>query len=190
MGRNIWLCALASAHLLGVPAMALAQPVGGNSDARSWGPLPDWRCEQDHFDDSGRVVCWEHQFLSDSLRQRFSPSMELRETRDAFVLIADVPGLDEKDLEVTLNGNRLVIRGQRPEPKPSADEKYFARERGFGSFERSFALPGIADGDRIDAKVEKGVLTLRIPKKASQASKRITVRGSSEPERPSLGENP
>jgi len=110
----------------------------------------------------------------------FSPTFEVRETKDAYVFKADVPGVPENELVIQLTGNVLSISGERkPEQKQQNDaqegERYFAFERSYGQFSRSFSLPDSADGERVTADVKDGVLTLRVPKKAEVQPRRITL---------------
>jgi HSP20 family protein len=124
------------------------------------------------------VVCWELDgpFIGIGLGEAFSPRLELKETKEAFVVTADVPGLDQKNLEVTWSGNRLAIHGKRTAEGTSQGETVYVHERSYGAFERTLTLPNVADGDHIEARIDKGVLTLHIPrKKGAQEPKSITI---------------
>ena len=107
----------------------------------------------------------------------FAPTFEVRETKDAYVFKADVPGIPENELVIQLTGNVLSISGERKQEQGNAqeNERYFAFERSYGQFSRSFSLPDSADGERATAEVKDGVLTLRVPKKAEVQPRRITV---------------
>lgn len=72
----------------------------------------------------------------------FVPDFEVKETQDAFIFKADVPGVEEKDLEITLAENRLTISGKREEERRDESDRYYAYERNYGSFSRTFTLPG------------------------------------------------
>jgi HSP20 family protein len=111
----------------------------------------------------------------------FAPTFEVRETKDAYVFRADVPGVPEKDLVIQLTGNVLSISGERKHEGTQDGERYFAYERSYGSFSRSFSLPDSADGEHVTADVKDGVLTLRVPKKPEVQARRITV-GSPAPQ--------
>jgi HSP20 family protein len=108
----------------------------------------------------------------------FAPSFEVRETKDAYVFKADVPGVAEKDLDIQMTGNILAISGERKQESVQQGERYFAYERGYGRFSRSFSLPEGADGEHVTADVKDGVLTLRVPKKPEVQPRRITVGGA------------
>jgi HSP20 family protein len=110
------------------------------------------------------------------MMRQFAPDMEVRETKDAFVISADLPGLREEDVQIDVSGNRLTISGKREEERRDEGERYYAYERSYGSFTRSFMLPEGIDPDKIDARLDSGVLEVHIPKSAMEQSKRIHVR--------------
>src|SRR3954462_15590937 len=105
----------------------------------------------------------------------FSPAFEVKETTETFVLRADVPGVDEKDLDVAVHNGTLTVSGHRSAEERRDGESYALYQRQYGSFTRSFALPDMADGERIDAKLVNGVLTLTIAKKAEAKPRRISI---------------
>jgi HSP20 family protein len=106
----------------------------------------------------------------------FAPAFEVKETNDSFVVRADLPGLEEKDLDVSLHGGVLTVSGSRQAEDRSEGESYALYERQFGSFSRSFSLPDMADSERIEAKLDNGVLTLTIGKKAEAKPKKIALK--------------
>jgi HSP20 family protein len=87
--------------------------------------------------------------------------------------------LQEKDIEVQLDGNRLTIRGKRETEQRQPGHTYYAYERSFGSFARSFTLPASADGEKCTASLHDGVLTVMVPKKAKEQPKTIAVKSQS-----------
>jgi HSP20 family protein len=93
-----------------------------------------------------------------------SPAFEVKETKDAYEFKADVPGIHDKDLEVSMTGNRLTISGKREAEKEDKSGRYYTYERSYGSFMRSFSLPDGADTDKVRASLDKGVLSISIPK--------------------------
>ncbi len=108
----------------------------------------------------------------------FAPAFEVKETNDAFVLKADLPGVEEKDLDVAIHNGVLTVSGSRTAEERKEGESYAIYERQYGSFSRSFALPDIADGERVDAKLDGGVLTLTIAKKAEAKPRKISLKKS------------
>ncbi len=110
-----------------------------------------------------------------SIPMGLSPSFEVRETKDSFVFEADVPGIKEQDLEVTLSGDRLTISGKREAKEETKTQTYYACERSYGEFSRSFTLPEGADTSAIKASLEGGVLTVTVKKGAELQPKTIAV---------------
>jgi HSP20 family protein len=106
----------------------------------------------------------------------FVPAFEVKETPDAFVLKADLPGVADADLEISVHNNVLTVAGSRRAEERKDGESYTLYERQFGSFSRSFALPELADGERIEAKLEAGVLRLTIGKKAEAKPRKIALK--------------
>jgi HSP20 family protein len=106
----------------------------------------------------------------------FSPAFEVKETNDAFVLKADLPGVTDDNLDIAVHNNVLSVSGSRQAEERQEGETYALYERQFGSFSRSFSLPDMADGERIDANLTNGVLTLTIGKKAEAKPRKIAIR--------------
>ena len=94
----------------------------------------------------------------------YAPAFEVRETKDRFIFRADVPGVKETDLEVTVTGNRLAVFGERKVEQTEETATTHAEERSFGAFSRSFVLPEEADLAHVQAALKEGVLTVVIPK--------------------------
>ena len=107
----------------------------------------------------------------------FSPRFEVKETKNAYVFKADLPGLEEKDLEITVTGSRVTVSGKREAENRDEGETYYAYERSYGSFSRSFTLPEGADADHAQADLRNGVLTLSIPKLPEHQPKKISLKG-------------
>lgn len=106
----------------------------------------------------------------------FVPSFEVKETKDAYIFKADIPGVKEQDLDVSLAGNRLSVCGKREAEKEEKGETYFTYERSHGSFMRSFMLPQGVDPEQVTAEMKDGVLTLTVPKKAELQAKKINLK--------------
>lgn len=106
----------------------------------------------------------------------FVPSFEVRETKDAYVFKADLPGIREEDLDISLTGNRLTVSGRREEEKREEDDRFYAYERSYGSFSRSFTLPEGCDPEHAGADLSSGVLTISIGKRPEVKPKRIEVK--------------
>jgi HSP20 family protein len=107
----------------------------------------------------------------------FAPAFDVKETGDAFIFKADLPGVKDEDLEITFSGNRLIVRGKREAEQQERGETFYAYERSYGSFSRAFTVPSGVDADQCKADLRDGVLTLVLPKKPEAQPKRITVQG-------------
>jgi len=115
----------------------------------------------------------------------FVPAFEVKETKDAFIFKADLPGVDEKDLEVTITGDRIVVSGKREFEKRDESDRFYTYERSYGSFSRAFTLPEGVNPDAVNADLKNGVLTLTLPKRPEIQPRRIQVgAGSSEKKDP------
>ncbi|AKT41211.1 Hsp20/alpha crystallin family protein [Chondromyces crocatus] len=110
----------------------------------------------------------------------FNPEVEFKETKDAYLCKADLPGIQEKDLEISVTGNRLHIRGRREEEETHEEDRYYAYERSYGSFSRSFTLPEGANADEVTAELKDGVLDIRIPKRADVQARRVSLQSPRE----------
>jgi HSP20 family protein len=106
----------------------------------------------------------------------FVPTFDVKETKDAYLFTADMPGVKESDLEISLTGNRLTVAGKRQEEKKEEEERYFAYERSYGSFSRSFTLPEGVDPEHVAAELKEGVLRLTLPKKPELQPKKIELK--------------
>jgi len=105
----------------------------------------------------------------------FLPYFDVRETQDGYVFKADLPGVKENDLEISLTGNRLTITGHRETEERQANENYHLLERGYGAFSRSFTLPDTADMEQCKAELKEGVLTVVLPKRAEAQPRKINL---------------
>ncbi len=103
------------------------------------------------------------------------PAVDIYETDDAIVLEAELPGMDEKDIEVRVEDNVLTIKGERKFEKEAKEENYYRMERYYGSFQRSFSLPSNVDVDKIKAEYKKGILKVTMPKKEETKPKQIKI---------------
>jgi HSP20 family protein len=108
--------------------------------------------------------------------QRLIPPFEVREMKDRFVFLADLPGVEVKDIEILLTGNRLTVSGIRIDKVEKGEEgEFYARERTYGNFTRSFTLPEGADLSAVQANLTNGVLTIVFPKVLAVQPKKIPV---------------
>jgi HSP20 family protein len=108
------------------------------------------------------------------------PAVDVVESEKAYEITAELPGMDEKNIEVKVTDGSLTIKGEKQEEKEEKERGYYLQERHYGSFERSFELPESVDPDKIEASSKNGVLTVTLPKKAEaqKAAKKIEVKGA------------
>ncbi|GMU58553.1 MAG: heat-shock protein [Myxococcaceae bacterium] len=106
----------------------------------------------------------------------FNPAFEVKETKEAFLFKADLPGVKEPDLEVSVTGDRLIISGKREEEKQEQSETLYTWERSYGAFTRSFMLPQGVDLEHARAELKEGVLSLVLPKLPEVQPKKIAVK--------------
>lgn len=157
---------------------------------QTWHPVESLRREIEHlFDDFDRG------FSLQPLRRSFfgiepfwrrerafvaAPAVDIAETDKAYEIVAELPGIDEDDIEVKLANGGLTIKGTKQDEKEEKKKDYYLHERHFGAFERYFAMPEGVDRDKIEASFKKGVLTVTLPKtaEARKAEKKIPVKAA------------
>jgi HSP20 family protein len=105
----------------------------------------------------------------------WTPAADMYETKDELVIKADLPGMSEKDVQVTITGDLLSLKGQRVEPEGMKPEQYFRAERWEGRVERIFQLPIPVQADKVRASYRDGVLTVMLPKVESVKPREIKI---------------
>ena len=107
-----------------------------------------------------------------------SPAVDITEDAAGYKVTAELPGMSEKEIEVTLSDGMLTLKGEKQQEKEQKDKNFYLSERSYGSFQRSFAVPEGVDRDKVTADFAKGVLTIVMPKttKAKEAEKKIEVK--------------
>lgn len=111
----------------------------------------------------------------------YNPRFDVKENKNAYLLRADLPGVKEEDVDVSLNGNLLTVSGKRDDERREEGEQYYSLERSYGTFSRSFSLPDGIDAGGITADLKSGVLTVQIPKRPEAQPRKITVGKSGDP---------
>src|SRR5712675_296047 len=105
----------------------------------------------------------------------FAPPVDVYEDEHSITLKIEVPGIDEKDIDVRIENNTLTVHGERKFEKEEKEENYRRVERQYGSFTRTFTLPSTVDSEKVEANYDKGVLKVRLAKKAEAKPKQIKV---------------
>ncbi|MBS3649948.1 Hsp20/alpha crystallin family protein [Pseudaminobacter sp. 19-2017] len=120
-------------------------------------------------DRSGRQSAW-----------RLAPAFDVVEKGDCYEITAELPGIDEKDIQVKVSNHMMTIKGEKKEQKEEGEGDYHLSERRFGSFQRSFQLPENIDAEKIEATFSKGILQVKVPKtpEAQHAEKQISIKAA------------
>jgi HSP20 family protein len=108
----------------------------------------------------------------------FSPQVDLTETEDEIMISAELPGLSDEDIEVSLSGDVLTLSGEKKEEKEEKGKSYYRSERSYGSFRRAIPLPAEVDPEQVEAVFQKGVLTVSLSKTGKTKAKKISVKST------------
>jgi HSP20 family protein len=130
------------------------------------------RLEREMEDMFGRLPAWPWS------ERGWTFAVDMIEHDDEIVLRADLPGLDEKDIEVTVQDGTLTIRGERKEEKEEKKEDYYYSERSYGAFSRTLPLPATVEADKVKATFKKGVLDVHLPKAKEAKGKKIEIKAA------------
>jgi HSP20 family protein len=153
------------------------------------GPLESLRREIDRVFDSfhtnwrfpfGRSAFDIEHFFPREMTAAVAPAVDVAEREKAYEVTAELPGMDDKDIEVKVANGMLTIKGEKKEEREEKQKDYYLSERRYGSFQRTFAVPEGVDVDKIEANFAKGVLTVTLPKTAAaqKAEKKIDVKAA------------
>lgn len=105
----------------------------------------------------------------------WQPPVDIFEDAESLIIKVELPGVDQKDIDVRIEDNTLILRGERKHDEEIKKENYHRIERFYGSFQRSFSIPGTIQQEKVQATCDKGVLTIVLPKKEETKPKQITV---------------
>jgi len=105
----------------------------------------------------------------------WAPAVDIYETENELVIKADLPDIEEKDIDVRVESNMLTIRGERKFEESVKEDNYLRVERAYGSFSRSFSLPNTVDTGAIQANYKNGVLKVQLPKRAESKPKQVKI---------------
>ncbi len=151
-------------------------------------PLQSFRTEMDRLFDrfSGgfgfpslrRMFDMEPAWRAESSFSFAAPAVDMTEDDKAYKIAAELPGMSEKDIEVSLSGDLLVLKGEKRQEHEEKEKNRYLSERSYGAFQRSFVVPDGVDRDKVAAEFSKGVLTLTLPKTpaAQKEQKKIEVK--------------
>ena len=140
-----------------------------------WGGMTGLKQEMDRVFDRFFESRWEDlPALGD-----WVPKVDVSETKDAVVVKAEIPGMEAKDIQASLQENVLTITGEKKQEKEEKDERYHRVERTYGSFARSVRLPAGVEAGKVNAAFKNGVLTVTLPKTAAAKATPIPVKSDS-----------
>jgi HSP20 family protein len=139
---------------------------------RPFGEVSSFRGEMDKL--------WDRFFgqrpLTGTLSEEWIPSVDISETEDKLLIKAELPGLETKDVNVSISGDLLTIKGEKKKEKEEKDEHHHYMERYSGSFERSFRIPVNVKSDKVEAIFDKGILKVTLPKVEEARKKEIEIK--------------
>jgi HSP20 family protein len=104
------------------------------------------------------------------------PAADLLETSDAFVIKLEAPGMKAGDIQVSLTGDVLTIKGEKRQEEKRDEDSWHVVERSYGAFQRTFTLPGVVSPEQIDAQFKDGILEVKLPKSKESKTKKIVVK--------------
>ena len=139
-----------------------------------WEPFREFSTLQDRVNRLFRETQGNTQDDSQT-SSNFAPAVDVYEDEHNVTLKIEVPGIDEKDIDVRIENNTLTVHGERKIEKEEKEENYRRVERQYGSFTRTFNLPPTVDAEKVQADYDKGVLKITLPKKAEAKPKQIKV---------------
>ena len=145
-----------------------------------WDPFREFNTLQDRMNRLFRDSYGNEGREESLTTSTFAPPVDVYEDEHNITLKIEVPGIDEKDIDVRLENNTLTVHGERKFEKEEKEENYRRVERQYGSFTRSFTLPNVVDAENVSANYDKGVLKIKLAKKAEAKPKQIKVNVGSE----------
>lgn len=119
---------------------------------------------------------WEEDFPQLPALGEWAPALDVSETKDAIVVKAEVPGADPKDIQLSLQDQTLVLKGEKRHEKEEKDEHYYRAERSYGTFVRAVRLPAAVDGSKVTASFKQGVLVVTLPKAPAAKGSAIPIK--------------
>ena len=104
------------------------------------------------------------------------PDMDVKEDEKNVIVSAEIPGMDDKDIDISITGDVLIIKGEKKEERKEEKGSYHLEERSYGSFSRSISIPGTINTDKAEADYSDGVLTITLPKMAESKAKKLSIK--------------
>ena len=161
-----------------VPVKSEAKQAAPATKAGEWWPLEGLRRDVDRlFEEFGRGL-FGKSLLDTAPRWGAAPSVDIVEKDKAYEVTAELPGMDETNIDVKIANGMLTISGEKKDEHEEKKKNYYLSERRYGSFQRSFRVPDGVEADKIAAEFKNGVLTVTLPKTAEalKAEKKIAIK--------------
>ena len=141
-----------------------------------WNPLGETTTMQNRINRMFNAPYWPAGRMDDKTgMDMWNPAVDLYEKDDHFVIKAELPGVDKKDIAIDLKDRVLTLSGERSYENEVKEENYYRRERSYGKFQRVFTLPADVDSDKIKADFNDGLLQIEVPKPEEQKPKKVTI---------------
>jgi HSP20 family protein len=141
-----------------------------------WNPFGEMTAVQNRINRMFNEPYWPTGRMDDDTGMgRWNPAVDLYEKDDYFVIKAELPGVDKKDIAIDLKDRVLTLSGERSYENEVKEDSYYRRERSYGKFQRAFTLPAEVDSDKIKAEFKDGLLRIEVPKPEEQKPKQVTI---------------
>ncbi len=139
-----------------------------------WRPLRELSNLRREMEDLWGNFAGEREFLP--MRGEWMPALDVSETKDSLIVKAEIPGMEPKDVDISLSGDLLTIKGEKKQKTEEKKESFHRIETRYGAFSRTIRVPVSVDSDKIEASYDKGVLQLVLPKKEEVKAKQIKIK--------------
>ena len=139
-----------------------------------WRPLRELSNLRREMEDLWGNLAGEREFLP--MKGEWMPAVDVSETKDSLVVKAEIPGMEPKDIDISLSGDLLVIKGEKKQKIEEKKESFHRIETRYGAFSRSIRVPVSVDSNKIEASYDKGVLKITLPKKEEIKAKQIEIK--------------
>jgi HSP20 family protein len=139
-----------------------------------WRPLRELSNLRREMEDFWENIAGEREFLP--MRGEWMPAVDVSETKDSLIVKAEIPGMEPKDIDISLSGDLLTIKGERKQKTEEKKENFHRIETRHGAFSRTIRVPVSVDSDKIEASYDKGVLQVVLPKKEEIKAKQIEIK--------------
>jgi HSP20 family protein len=168
-----------------LPVNTAETKAGRPAAPAEWRPFESLRREVDRLFDEFNVRSWHtpfgrtafdvEPFWRGAISWGRAPAVDIVDKEKLYEIVAELPGMDESNIDVKFSDGTLTIKGEKKEEKEEKKKDYYLSERHFGSFQRSFHVPNGVDADKIEANFKNGVLTVTLPKTAEAAKSEKTI---------------